>query len=189
MGRHCIRGSHTTLGHGSSHPYSVQYGITSDREVVNARPPLDAPEEASEVLPSQSRSIAKLGQALGQDRVSRLKEELRGPAPDCRAILFPMANARTGTLHGTTITLDAPVPALDGHRVRVEVEDDERATSRHAPEFVSAADVVRSLIERLGPWQGESETELRRSLSTSLRHPMREITEQPEGSRPPARAC
>ncbi len=28
-----------------------------------------------------------------------------------------------------------------------------------------------------------------RSLSTSLRHPMREITEQPDWSRPPARAC
>ncbi len=28
-----------------------------------------------------------------------------------------------------------------------------------------------------------------RSLSTSLRHPMREITEQPDRSRPPARAC
>ena len=33
-----------------------------------------------------------------------------------------MANAILGTLHGTTITLDAPVPPLDGQRVRVVVE-------------------------------------------------------------------
>ena len=39
-----------------------------------------------------------------------------------------MANPVTGRLHGTTITLDAPVPRLDGHRVRVIVEDaDEEA--------------------------------------------------------------
>jgi hypothetical protein len=31
----------------------------------------------------------------------------------------------TGVLHGTTITLDAPVPPLDGHRVRVIVEADD----------------------------------------------------------------
>ncbi|HKQ69721.1 MAG TPA: hypothetical protein VJT73_10300 [Polyangiaceae bacterium] len=31
----------------------------------------------------------------------------------------------TGVLHGSTITLDAPVPPLDGHRVRVTVEADE----------------------------------------------------------------
>jgi hypothetical protein len=81
-----------------------------------------------------------------------------------------MANARTGTLHGTTITLDAPVPALDGHRVRVLVEDDERPTSqRPSPGFVSAADVVRSLIEKLGPWEGESEEELRSRLAAARR--------------------
>ena len=43
---------------------------------------------------------------------------------------FP--NAVTGVLHGTTITLDAPVPPLDGHRVRVIVEpagDEELALS------------------------------------------------------------
>ncbi len=33
-----------------------------------------------------------------------------------------MTNALTGFLHGTTITLDAPVPTLDGRRVRVVVE-------------------------------------------------------------------
>jgi hypothetical protein len=33
-----------------------------------------------------------------------------------------MANAVTGVLHGTTITLDDPLPPLDGHRVRVVVE-------------------------------------------------------------------
>jgi hypothetical protein len=33
-----------------------------------------------------------------------------------------MPNAVTGVLHGTTITLDTPVPPLDGHRVRVIVE-------------------------------------------------------------------
>ena len=33
-----------------------------------------------------------------------------------------LPNSITGVLHGTTITLDAPVPPLDGHRVRVIVE-------------------------------------------------------------------
>jgi len=33
-----------------------------------------------------------------------------------------LPNAITGVLHGTTITLDTPVPPLDGHRVRVTVE-------------------------------------------------------------------
>lgn len=33
-----------------------------------------------------------------------------------------MTNALTGFLRGTTITLDAPVPTLDGRRVRVVVE-------------------------------------------------------------------
>jgi len=80
-----------------------------------------------------------------------------------------MANARTGTLHGTTITLDAPVPALDGHRVRVVVDDGECATSQHPPEVLSAADVVRSLIQRLGPWEGESEGELRTRLAVARR--------------------
>jgi hypothetical protein len=80
-----------------------------------------------------------------------------------------MANARTGTLHGTTITLDAPVPALDGHRVRVVVADDEHATSQHPPEGLSAADVVRSLIQRLGPWEGESEGELSARLAVARR--------------------
>jgi hypothetical protein len=42
-----------------------------------------------------------------------------------------MASALTGVLRGTTITLDAPVPPLDGHRVRVMVEsaDDEMELS------------------------------------------------------------
>lgn len=33
-----------------------------------------------------------------------------------------MANAVRGVLHGATITLDAPVPPLDGQRVRVVIE-------------------------------------------------------------------
>jgi hypothetical protein len=42
-----------------------------------------------------------------------------------------MASALTGVLHGTTITLDEPLPPLDGHRVRVMVEpaDDEMVLS------------------------------------------------------------
>jgi hypothetical protein len=97
------------------------------------------------------------------------KEEHGGRAALGRATLFAMANARTGSLHGTTITLDAPVPALDGHRVRVVVEDDERAISPHPPQFVSAADVARSLIETFGPWEGESEGELRARLAAARR--------------------
>jgi hypothetical protein len=33
-----------------------------------------------------------------------------------------MENAVTGVLHGTTVTLDAPLPRLDGRRVRVFIE-------------------------------------------------------------------
>jgi hypothetical protein len=33
-----------------------------------------------------------------------------------------MGNAVTGVLHGATITLDAPLPPLDGRRVRVIIE-------------------------------------------------------------------
>jgi hypothetical protein len=33
-----------------------------------------------------------------------------------------MANAARGVLNGATITLDAPVPPLDGQRVRVVIE-------------------------------------------------------------------
>ncbi len=33
-----------------------------------------------------------------------------------------MTGKTTGTLHGTTITLDAPVPPLEGRRVRVILE-------------------------------------------------------------------
>jgi hypothetical protein len=33
-----------------------------------------------------------------------------------------LPSAITGVLHGTTITLDTPVPPLDGRRVRVFVE-------------------------------------------------------------------
>ena len=34
--------------------------------------------------------------------------------------------AATGILHGNTITLDAPVPPLDGHRVRVIIAPENR---------------------------------------------------------------
>jgi hypothetical protein len=38
-----------------------------------------------------------------------------------------MANVTvTGVLHGNTITLDAPVPALDGQRVHVALAPDDR---------------------------------------------------------------
>jgi hypothetical protein len=41
-----------------------------------------------------------------------------------------MGNAVTGVLHGATITLDAPLPPLDGRRVRVIIEPvDERELS------------------------------------------------------------
>jgi hypothetical protein len=42
-----------------------------------------------------------------------------------------MANAVRGVLHGATITLDTPVPPLDGQRVRVviEAETDDRELS------------------------------------------------------------
>lgn len=47
-----------------------------------------------------------------------------------------MANAVTGVLHGATITLDAPVPPLDGQRVRVvieaEIEDRELSAEENA---------------------------------------------------------
>jgi hypothetical protein len=44
-----------------------------------------------------------------------------------------MANAATGVLHGATITLDAPVPPLDGQRVRVVIEPEaERRELSHA---------------------------------------------------------
>lgn len=33
-----------------------------------------------------------------------------------------MTGEATGTVHGTTVTLDAPVPPLDGRRVRVILE-------------------------------------------------------------------
>jgi hypothetical protein len=41
-----------------------------------------------------------------------------------------MANAVTGVLHGATITLDAPVPPLDGQRVRVVIEPETETESR-----------------------------------------------------------
>ncbi|HEX2880076.1 MAG TPA: hypothetical protein VHO25_11150 [Polyangiaceae bacterium] len=38
--------------------------------------------------------------------------------------------AATGTLHGNTITLDAPVPVLEGKRVRLVIEpEDEKQLS------------------------------------------------------------
>jgi hypothetical protein len=47
-----------------------------------------------------------------------------------------MANAVTGVLHGATITLDAPVPPLDGQRVRIvieaEIEDRELSAEENA---------------------------------------------------------
>ena len=47
-----------------------------------------------------------------------------------------MANVVTGVVHGTTIELDAPIPTLDGQRVRVVVEpsndDAELTAAEHA---------------------------------------------------------
>jgi hypothetical protein len=53
---------------------------------------------------------------------SRVVGQLMGNAIPARYTSSGMANAVTGTLKGTIITLDAPVPPLDGHRVRVVVE-------------------------------------------------------------------
>jgi len=51
----------------------------------------------------------------------------------------------SGTLRGTTIELDAPLPALDGQRVRLVVEPDNDApsTTTGPVEFGCAAAVVR----------------------------------------------
>jgi hypothetical protein len=50
-----------------------------------------------------------------------------------------------GTLRGTTIELDAPLPALDGQRVRLVVEpaNDPPAPRNGSAEFGCAAAVVR----------------------------------------------
>jgi hypothetical protein len=45
-----------------------------------------------------------------------------------------MANAVTGVLHGATITLDAPVPPLDGQRVRVVIEPETESRELSAEE-------------------------------------------------------
>jgi hypothetical protein len=71
---------------------------------------------------------------------------VQSPSGVARATLrLIMANASTGTLHGATITLDAPMPALDGHRVRVLIED----AGERAP-ATSAADAVRAALADLG---------------------------------------
>ena len=58
------------------------------------------------------------------------------PAPSARYSSSRMANAVGGVLHGATITLDAPVPPLDGQRVRVvieaEIEDRELSPEENA---------------------------------------------------------
>jgi hypothetical protein len=66
--------------------------------------------------------------------------------------------AATGVLHGNTITLDAPVPPLDGQRVRVMIALDEQ-------DVVLAADEQRRLWEEWaqrgpqGPLEDEDEPE------------------------------
>ena len=48
------------------------------------------------------------------------KEAQPRPARGAAVVYAAMANAAsTGVLHGNTITLDAPVPPLEGQRVRV----------------------------------------------------------------------
>ena len=55
-----------------------------------------------------------------------------------------MSGALTGRLHGTTIELDAPVPPLDGQRVRVVLEPlDEAELSPEATSAAWSAWVVR----------------------------------------------
>jgi hypothetical protein len=62
--------------------------------------------------------------------------------------------AATGVLHGNTITLDAPVPPLDGQRARVMIALDDQ-------DVVLTADEQASLLEewaQSGP-QGPLEDE------------------------------
>lgn len=79
-----------------------------------------------------------------------------------------MANERTGTVHGTTITLDTRVPALEGHRVRVVVESLPAAESA-CPEGATAEPSVLALLASLGPWEGETEASLQARLAQARR--------------------
>lgn len=86
-------------------------------------------------------------------------------------MLTRMASAMTGTVRGATITLDAPVPALDGHRVRVVVEDASCSVDSNRPpsQPTSAADAIRMLVDEFGIWEGETEDELRERLADARR--------------------
>ena len=48
--------------------------------------------------------------------------------------------AATGVLHGNTITLDAPVPPLEGQRVRVIIARDDEDLALTAEEGVASWD-------------------------------------------------
>lgn len=70
-----------------------------------------------------------------------------------------MANAAsTGTLHGNTITLDAPVPPLEGQRVRVLIAPADDDTSLGSVEQAKAwAEWIASSVD--GPIEDEDEPE------------------------------
>jgi hypothetical protein len=70
-----------------------------------------------------------------------------------------MANAAsTGTLHGNTITLDAPVPPLEGQRVRVLIAPADDDTALGAGEQAKAwAEWVASGVH--GPIDDDDEDE------------------------------
>ncbi|MGD0680159.1 MAG: hypothetical protein ABSC94_32655 [Polyangiaceae bacterium] len=55
-----------------------------------------------------------------------------------------MANAARGVLRGVTITLDAPVPPLDGQRVRLVIEPE---TESHVSGDLSPAERAALLRE------------------------------------------
>jgi hypothetical protein len=73
----------------------------------------------------------------------------------------------------------------------------ERATTQLRHELMSLAGSLSQSVQgttvslRFGDASNDSRSSGPglRSLSTSVRHPMREFTEQPDRSRPPARAC
>ncbi len=93
------------------------------------------------------------------------------PSRATRAMITRMASARTGTVRGAAITLDAPLPALDGHRVLLVVEDASSSfDSRFSPsQPASAADAIRGLVAKFGVWEGESENGLRERLADARR--------------------
>ena len=65
-----------------------------------------------------------------------------------------MEHAVTGVLHGMTVTLDAPLPRLDGRRVRVFIEP---VAEEHELSAAENAELLRQWAAR-GP-QGPIDSE------------------------------